>query len=553
MKIQKGIVKYKDRNDIVCTYGITDDSTNYYFLDLGHDYKLPNGNIIASTELVEAIDPMYQASHVGVIDGEGKVILPFTHKSIRLIDDKYLLVELAQPVSESVLEANQMRKDPALATKLVSTPALIKERLNSKMEGQGRYLFNDQFSEATVCDLNGDNLLNGEYYSFIAETAGKLYFSKNTVDGEIKEFSTLPAEVQNDVVESASQGIDVSEVKVPTEVVENAMTDSTPSENSSESKSDENKFGKELIEESQAVGAVTDITKPKTEEVVEEESVDKEENVVQDIPNPNTVVEKLVSPSEKAVTESVNEEDSQVKVDDSQEIKEDSQTEVDDSQEIKENASLPSSDVVSEKEEEAEETLKIAVDEDKDTEMEETPDNVIDEADEEEVKLDEKMEDSTLDDLFHTVNQYYEEEEDPLKDYKVETDVIEPMSEYDTQFEDSSDSIVSDVAKYMNALLEQNRGLLEQNDKLLKQNDQLKENLEKVLASRKLLLDKSAVQDKQIESLKVKVSKLEKINREQGKVIEAQAKDRTDLEKILSNVRDVLGEDTYSNDSVYIK
>ena len=48
MKIQKGIVKYKDRSDIVCTYGTLEDNTTYYFLDFGSDYKLSNGNIIAS-------------------------------------------------------------------------------------------------------------------------------------------------------------------------------------------------------------------------------------------------------------------------------------------------------------------------------------------------------------------------------------------------------------------------------------------------------------------------------------------------------------------------
>jgi len=33
MKLQKGIVKYKDRDDIVCLYGVTDDGKQYYFLD----------------------------------------------------------------------------------------------------------------------------------------------------------------------------------------------------------------------------------------------------------------------------------------------------------------------------------------------------------------------------------------------------------------------------------------------------------------------------------------------------------------------------------------
>ena len=69
MKIQKGMVKYKDRNDIVCVYGVTDDGKTYYFLN--NDGKsFSNGNQIVSTELVEAIDPMYKSSKIGVVDSE---------------------------------------------------------------------------------------------------------------------------------------------------------------------------------------------------------------------------------------------------------------------------------------------------------------------------------------------------------------------------------------------------------------------------------------------------------------------------------------------------
>ena len=48
MKVQKGIVKYKDRSDIECLYGIMDDGSQYYFLD-NTGKTLSNGNIIAST------------------------------------------------------------------------------------------------------------------------------------------------------------------------------------------------------------------------------------------------------------------------------------------------------------------------------------------------------------------------------------------------------------------------------------------------------------------------------------------------------------------------
>ncbi len=171
MKIQKGIVQYKDRNDIECLYGITDDGRTYYFLDATDTRKLANGNRIVSTELVEAIDPMVKASHVGLIDENGNEVIECNNRSIRSISDEALLVEPAEAKSASVIEANALRTDPLSATRLVSTPSTIKEKINAMMGPGGRYIFNDQFSEATICDINGTNLVNGEFYSFIGVEA----------------------------------------------------------------------------------------------------------------------------------------------------------------------------------------------------------------------------------------------------------------------------------------------------------------------------------------------------------------------------------------------
>ena len=86
MKVQKGIVKYKVRSDIECLYGIMDDGSQYYFLD-NTGKTLSNGNIIASTALVEAIDPMYESKQIGLIDGQGNVVIPFENKSIKSVND----------------------------------------------------------------------------------------------------------------------------------------------------------------------------------------------------------------------------------------------------------------------------------------------------------------------------------------------------------------------------------------------------------------------------------------------------------------------------------
>ena len=43
MQVQKGLVKYKDRSDILCTYGITEEGKTYYFLE---GNAISNGNIV---------------------------------------------------------------------------------------------------------------------------------------------------------------------------------------------------------------------------------------------------------------------------------------------------------------------------------------------------------------------------------------------------------------------------------------------------------------------------------------------------------------------------
>ena len=186
MKIQQGVVRYKDRSDLVCNYGITDDGKQYYFLD---DRPLSNGNIIASTTLVEAVDPTVKASHAGVITKDGKIVIPLENKMVKNLGNNILLVERATPITDAVLEAIKLKNVPEAATKLVTTPATIKDRLMLKMENEGRFVFNDQFSEASIFDYDGKNLINNEYFSFVGMNSKKIYFSKNTVDSEIVEYS----------------------------------------------------------------------------------------------------------------------------------------------------------------------------------------------------------------------------------------------------------------------------------------------------------------------------------------------------------------------------
>lgn len=286
MQIQKGIVKYKDRNDIICTYGVTDEGLQYYFLDGG---KLSNGNVIVSTSLVEAVDPTVVATHIGLIDNNGKILIPCDNKTIKNILEGILLVEKAQPTSPSVLESIRLREDPASATQLVTTPATIKEKINAVMNNSGKFVFNDQFSEATLCDLNGNNLIGNEFYSFMGITNDKIYFSKNTVNSDIMQFNIFP--INNSVMNNnPSNDLDVSDNLVSQDTIDNAM-------------SGENKEETEVNEEESFIPAVDEA--PVDNMISHDEVNSAITNTPLGLDNSEVEEEKVDNPVEEEVREDV--------------------------------------------------------------------------------------------------------------------------------------------------------------------------------------------------------------------------------------------------------
>lgn len=286
MQIQKGIVKYKDRNDIICTYGVTDEGLQYYFLDGG---KLSNGNVIVSTSLVEAVDPTVVATHIGLIDSNGKILIPCDNKTIKNILEGILLVEKAQPTSPSVLESIRLREDPASATQLVTTPATIKEKINAVMNNSGKFVFNDQFSEATLCDLNGNNLIGNEFYSFMGITNDKIYFSKNTVNSDIMQFNIFP--INNSVMNNnPSNDLDVSDNLVSQDTIDNAM-------------SGENKEETEVKEEESFIPAVDEA--PVDNMISHDEVNSAITNTPLGLDNSEVEEEKVDNPVEEEVREDV--------------------------------------------------------------------------------------------------------------------------------------------------------------------------------------------------------------------------------------------------------
>ena len=194
VKFEKGKVsEYNGQQDIYCDFvTVTEGSKQdvYYLLN---DKKLDNGFYIASTVLKEAIDPQILRTHLGVINQKGDIIIPFENKSIKTIEDKYLLVVRSEAKTKSVLDAIASRNDPLSAEKMVNANASIKDKLNRIMNGQGdevngKFILNDLLSEGTVYTLDGKNIFDNQYYSFIGMTDDSFYCSTNVPESSVAQF-----------------------------------------------------------------------------------------------------------------------------------------------------------------------------------------------------------------------------------------------------------------------------------------------------------------------------------------------------------------------------
>ena len=223
VKFEKGKVsEYNGQQDIYCDFVTVTQGTQQDVYYLLNDKKLDNGFYIASTVLKEAIDSQILRTHLGVINQKGDIIIPFENKSIKTIEDKYLLVVRSEAKTKSVLDAIASRNDPASAEKMVNANASIKDKLNKVMNNQGdelngRFILNDLLSEGTVYTLDGKSVLDNQYYSFIGMTGDSFYCSINVPESSIAQFprTDLFAVKPNGILEEGK----VSEEEVLTDSV----------------------------------------------------------------------------------------------------------------------------------------------------------------------------------------------------------------------------------------------------------------------------------------------------------------------------------------------
>ena len=229
MEILKGQVRDPGYPDCECTYAKMDNGQLYYFIK---DGELSNQNIIVTTILKEAIGHTPYTS-LGLINSNGDVLIPFENKAITKLDDNLLLVEKNAATTQSVIDAINAKSDPFSATNLVNTANAIKEQMKSVMGYSAEFVFDNQFSEAALYNIQGQNI-GGAYFSFIGrDDFGNYYMSSNVLNSQIVKYD--PSLVQNQAPPPASTEAPSSSDDVQQQISEapqdNQISDNTQNNN----------------------------------------------------------------------------------------------------------------------------------------------------------------------------------------------------------------------------------------------------------------------------------------------------------------------------------
>lgn len=521
MKIQRGIVEYKGRNDIDCMYAVTDDKKIYYFLDSKDEHKYSNGSRLASTVLLEAVDAEAPKSHVGILGENGEELIAFSHREIVPINDEnpeILLAKLADPVTPCVIEANKAKNDPTLATKLVSNQALIKDKMKSKMGNDGVFLFHNQFLEATVYDINGRNLAGDGYYSFIGYSKGKLFFSLNTADSEIVETSLFPIDEN-----STDSSINVEKSVIATDVVENAL----------ESSSD-----LEIPVVDQNISSEDEIVPSSENESVENDSTSSDDDLIADSINDSDIIDS--SEEEKNIKEDLIDSEN------------------------KDEELVFNSDEISDDDESDISSYNL---------------------DQDSVDIDSTKNSSPLSDISNSLDSFddelFDSKNENIDDIMVgntdsyDSNYFEVGDSYqdDNTFDNNSiNSNIGDIASFISKLMEKHKDVLLVNKKLLQTNQTLKNNLKKATDSKNDILRKNSMMEQKVEMQEQKIKKqeqrmvslmdrlqdLEGRNQEMINRINSYQKElknyntqKAELDKVLKDAKEFLKDDSYRFDDDY--
>lgn len=106
------------------------------------------------------------------------------------------------------------------------------------MRLMGKFILNDLLSEGTVYTLDGHNIFDNQYFSFIGMTDDSFYCSTNVPEDKVVEFPRNVPVMNRDLLESAPMVepekpvLDVANVSVPKEQIDSALNSSVENDSS---------------------------------------------------------------------------------------------------------------------------------------------------------------------------------------------------------------------------------------------------------------------------------------------------------------------------------
>ena len=573
LQIIEGQVEYLGRNDYRVKYTTVGD-TQYFVTK-----ELPNGKYIVAKQLIDAIlkdaisngaflnkDENGQDREIpvptsfGVIDENGAEIIPCQYKSVKDIGTEYFAVEPVEAVNDSVKErASLFREDPNNNV-FSATNNSVKEKIYSKMNGTFTdFTFMDQCSEATVCDAQGNNVINGEYYSYIAHNDNGIFLSKNTIGSPINEFDYSTKTVVNLDQQVTTEQAAVPQV--PTVEAQAEETVAAPAEVTEEVTQEE------VQAEAPVEVAPEQVTEATQEEALQpavpvegvveqpaEEAVEapQEEALQPEIPVEGTTEQTEEVASEEApveTTEQVTQEEVQTEtpVEETAEAEEATdevgslETDPEEAEEVKEE--VPAEEEVEAVEETPEEAVEApqeeVIDEVEDTDSEELD---VANVDVDKEQIEEQMNDDT--DTFNIEN-YVEEEpshDDVDLDIDLDTDdeidskynySLEDMdSSYDYTDEESNDqSILPPAVVAMKGLIKKCESQDKYIERLETKYERLGSKYESLETNSKKILNHARTLERDYDQAKEENEGLKDKNHKQSEIINLQKRQIADIKK----------------------
>lgn len=305
MEIKKGISQMAEYPNVEINYVMPKNGNMYYVLK---DGELDNGYIIATLDPKYAIDENNPSSDVGVFSENGEILIDFNKKSIKHIEDDYVLVENAKLNTKEVMEVVAKKDDPNISSEIAEKQEVIIDKMMAAMGSQGEILFSNAYSEANIYKLDSYNDIVGVDCSFIGKNENSFFFHTNDVnsdliikqykeDSKVSEDENIGLNINNNIGDFDISNDDLESVKDHSDINDEDQTfvDIENTNNLVENSNSDNSYQEpEKVEKEE----IPDLTQTNTNL---EDSIGKTNSTNKDevLDNAISVIEKLISETTK--------------------------------------------------------------------------------------------------------------------------------------------------------------------------------------------------------------------------------------------------------------